>query len=144
MKQAIAFFAIIMLVFSSCKKEQTHNCGKTMNDIAGTYSIVKLETGSGGVFTDMTHSIDTCERDDKIILGAGGDYTVQDAGCLNGGDQTGTWTIRSDGMLITTLNGSIGSSSESEIVSFDCSTLVLLETDNSGGTVTQSRLTIKK
>ncbi len=144
MKKLLAFSSIILIVISSCKKSNTQTCSKTMNDIAGTYSIIKLEVGIGGVFTDRTSSIDPCERDDNIILGAGGDYTVRDAGCINNGDQTGVWTIRPDGKLITTLNGSITPASESEIVSFDCSTLVLLETDDSGGTITQIRSTIKK
>lgn len=141
MKKVITFSVIIAVAFSSCKKESNKTCGKTISEIAGSYSLVKIETGTGGVFMDVTGELDECERSTRLTLNTNGTINIQESAAGCGEDQIGEWNIV-DGKLITTVSG--GSSTESDIVSFDCSTLVTLETEDDGGTIIQTKITTKK
>jgi hypothetical protein len=142
MKKLILGSAIVMcIVSSSCKKEKANsNCEKTVASIAGTYSVVKVEVGFAGNFTDV--ALEPCQVDDKLTLNADGTTVYKDLGtvCEPSGDETGTWGISSSGKM-TIANGTIGVN-EADITSFDCSTLVLTATDSDSGA--KVRLTIKK
>lgn len=139
--------AVLLFLFTACKKDKVTSCEKTMADIAGTYTVVKLEIGISGVFTDITNELEPCEKDDKLILNSNGTSTYQDLGlaCDPPENSSGTWSIDGSGKMTIDDGGGSGSAdiSTATINSFDCTTLVLTGTDDSfpGG---EFRLTIKK
>jgi len=148
MKRIIIVSTTFFLLLSSCKKENSNStptCNKTVADIAGTYSIVKVEAGLAEPLTDITTSeLDPCQLDDKLVLNANGTANYQDVGtvCSPNGSETGTWSIGSDGKM--TLNAGTTDVSNAEISSFDCATLVLLANEVISGIPVKFRLTIKK
>lgn len=130
-----------ILFFASCKKDKATNCDKTMSSIAGTYSIVKIEMGSGGTYQDVTaFLLESCQRDDQLILGSNGTVTYKDAGtvCDSPGDDSGSWEIDSDGKI--TVNAGSIDASTADISSFDCSSLVITGSDSG----IDYRLTLRK
>ena len=147
MKTAIILPAILLLILSSCQKENSTdtNCDKTVAKIAGIYSVQKLEVGVNGVFVDITSQLDACEIDDKLTLKSDGTTIYQDLGtvCSPSGNATGTWSISSTGKMTIQDNGGSGDIDTADITSFDCSTLVLTGS-NSSSPGDQVRLTIKK
>lgn len=132
-----------VIIFSSCKKDS--NCERNMASIAGTYSLVKLEFGSGGIFADVTSELEACERDDRVTLNANGTSAYADLGtvCSPAGDETGTWSVSSSGRMTINSGGGILDLDDAEISSFDCTTLVLTGFE-AGSPGSQFRLTIRK
>ena len=66
MKKIIIVSITFFLLLSSCKKENSSStpasCNKTMADIAGTYSLVKVEAGLADPLSDITTSeLDSCQ-----------------------------------------------------------------------------------
>ena len=149
MKKIIIVSTSFFLILSSCTKENSSNtpatCNKTVADIAGTYSIVKLEAGIAEPLTDITTSeLDACQLDDKIVLNANGTTNYQDLGvvCTPSGSENGNWSIAGDGKM--TINAGTTDVANAEIVSFDCATLVILTNRVVSGISVKFRLTIKK
>ena len=147
MKTMIVIFVILCLLLS-CKKNAatSNNCTKTVANIAGTYSPVKNEISMmNAPFVDITNQWQDCERDDKVILNANGNYTYQDLGisCAPSGNGSGTWGISADGKFTINDTGSVVDISNADITSFDCSTLVITG-DIATGTGTRFRITLKK
>lgn len=146
MKKLILGSAILLcIIFSSCKKDKTNNnnCDKTVAAIAGTYSFVKFEVGTNGVFKDVTHDqLEPCELDDKLTLSLNGTTDYKDLGtvCNPSGDETGTWSISSAGKM--TINGGTANVQMADINSFDCFTLVITSIEPNTGY--QYRITMKK
>ena len=143
MLKKIIIPGLLLLTFSACKKD--NSCDKTVASIAGTYSLVKLEVGSGGVFSDITGLLETCQLDDKLSLNANGTSSYMDLGtvCLPAGDESGTWDITAAGKMTINTGGGTVDVTDADITSFDCSTLVLTGFDlSSPGD--QFRLTIRK
>lgn len=148
MKTKILASLILLLIIFSCKKNSNNSsdCSKTMASIAGTYSIFKVEIGNNGVFTDATSSIDDCNRDDKLSLNSNGTTSYQDLGtkCSPAEDGTGTWSISSAGKItISDNNGGASSVTVADITSYDCTFLVVTQSDPSTPAV-QIRTTFKK
>jgi len=142
----IAFFALLTVV--SCKKDPIaapKSCGKTVAEIAGNYSLTKIELANGTMFTDVTTTyLLPCQLDDKLMLNANGVANFVDEGtvCTPSGSRNGNWTLSADSK-ITIAGGSI-SVANADIVSFDCNILVLLANQTVAGFPVQIRLTIKK
>lgn len=146
MKKIILFSTVLLVALSSCKKDKAStSCNKTMADIAGTYSIVKIEIGFGGTFVNITDSLDACEKDDKLTLNANGTTAYMDQGtvCSPAGDDSGTWSIDANGKMTIDDNGGNSDVSKATITSFDCTTLVLTAEDSSTPGE-QGRITLKK
>ncbi len=148
MKTKILASLLFLSLIFSCKKNNNNSsdCSKTMAAISGTYSIFKVEIGNNGVFTDATSSIDDCSKDDRLSLNSNGTTNYQDLGvkCSPPGDGTGTWSISSAGkMTITDNSGGVSDISVADITSYDCTFLVLTETDPSAPGV-ELRVTFKK
>ena len=143
MKKKLMIPVLLIVMFSACKKDK--NCDKSMAAIAGTYSLVKAEIGTGGVFLDFTSQIDACEADDILVLNANGTSGYIDFAtvCSTPGDATGTWSINAAGVMTINNSGSSLDVDNATITSFDCSTLVLTGFDASSPG-DQFRLTIKK
>jgi hypothetical protein len=137
MKKIIFTTAVLLLLFTSCKKDTSTasgTCNKTVADIAGTYAIL-----------DLTSQQDACEKDDRLTLNANGTSAYQDLGtvCSPSGDDSGTWSIDANGRMTIKDNGGNDDISSADITSFDCHTLVLTGTDISSP-AEQVRLTLKK
>ncbi len=149
MKTKIFVSAVLLCILFSCKKQDDTktNCDKTVASIAGTYSIVKIELGTNGVFEDATGLVDSCDLDDKISLNADGTTVIQDLGivCTPPENSRGTWSISSSGQITLDDNNNSGplDISTADITSFDCSTLVLTSPDP-GIPGDQFRITLKK
>lgn len=138
--QTFAIAIISLLVFNSCKKDKTNNCEKTMAAVSGTYSLIKMEANIGAGFVDADNRED-CEKDDHIVLNANGTVEYKDDGtiCDASGDDSGTWTIDSNGKITISSGGDVYALG-SDITSFDCNTLVLSGTELG----VQYRITFKK
>lgn len=139
---ALVFPVFTALIFCGCKKDETQKtCGKTMNEVAGIYSLVKIEASSGGVYSDITALMEPCVLDNKIILNTDGTAAYQDAGTAcsggSGAGGSGTWNIGSDGKLA--INVGTINFSDADVTSFDCTTIVFAETEDD----VQYRTTIK-
>lgn len=116
-----------------------------MADVAGTYSLVKIEAGLADPLSDITTSeLNPCQLDDKLVLNASGTANYQDLGivCTPSGSTNGTWSISVDGKM--TINAGTTVVANAEIVSFDCTTLVMLTNKVISGVSVKFRLTIKK
>lgn len=142
MINAFASPLFIAVIFSACKKEETpKTCGKTMAEVAGTYSFTKIEASTGGAFSDITSLMEPCVVDNKIILNTDGTAEYQDAGiACSGGSGTGGsghWNIGPDGKL--NINVGTINFSDADVISFDCSTIVFTESDD-----LEYRSTVKK
>lgn len=149
MKKIIIVSTSFFLLLSSCKKENSTStpatCNKTMADVAGTYSLVKIEAGLADPLSDITTSeLNPCQLDDKLVLNASGTANYQDLGivCTPSGSTNGTWSISVDGKM--TINAGTTVVANAEIVSFDCATLVMLTNKVISGVSVKFRLTIKK
>lgn len=149
MKKIIIVSISLFLIVSSCKKEGSattvSTCNKTVADIAGTYSIVKVEAGLAEPLSDITNTeIKPCQIDDKLVLNANGTSLYQDAGtaCSPNGSAAGTWSISSDGKISANLG--IADVANATIVSFDCKTLVLLGDRVVSGLSVKFRVTLIK
>lgn len=145
MKLKILVPAVLLLLFTACKKDKVTSCDKTMAAIAGTYTVVKLEVGISGSFQDITSQLEACQTDDKLILNANGTSTYQDLGvaCDPPENSSGTWNIDASGKMTIDDGGGTADISTADITSFDCTTLVLTGTDVSLPGIAY-RLTIKK
>ncbi len=146
MKKVIFISLALLFIFSSCKKDDK-SCGKTTADIAGTYTLVKVEVGSGGSYNDVTNDnnyVEPCQKDDKLILNANGTAQYVDEGtvCSPSESATGTWSVSSDGKF--TVAAGPQEFSGAEIVSFDCKNLVISAVFSFGGFSANIKTTLKK
>src|SRR5215210_1788918 len=127
MKTKMFVSAVLLCILVSCKKQDDTktNCDRTVASIAGTYSIVKFELGTNGVFEDATGLVDSCDLDDKISLNADGTTVFQDLGivCTPPENSRGTWSISSSRQITIDDNNNSGplDISTADITSFDCS-----------------------
>jgi hypothetical protein len=119
------FFVLLVSVFFSCKKDKT--CNKDMAGISGTYRITAFlyKATSASAETDIyvQEVPDACDRDDTYTFSANGTVIFTDAGvkCAPPNDDTGTWSVAGNTMIVD--------GSPNTIHSFNCSTLVFIETD---------------
>jgi hypothetical protein len=126
MKIKLWVSAILWCTLFSCRKQnntQTH-CEKNVASIAGTYSFVKYEGETNGVFKDLTSEVRACELDDYLTLNKDGSYVSQDAGivCSSPGNYKGTWSLTPTGQMMLNYDDSYVTY---DITFFDCSTFVL-------------------
>lgn len=149
MKKFFILASVFLLILSSCKKENSGNnptCNKTVADIAGTYSLVKVEGGLAEPLLDVTSTeVKPCQLDNKIILNANGTTNYSDIGVLCSppeNNAAGTWSISPEGKI--TVSAGTVVVTNADIISYDCTTLVILTDRASGFGTIKVRLTIKK
>jgi hypothetical protein len=127
MKKGIFIVSLTGITFAACKKEDTKaSCPATMAGLAGTYSLVKVEQGANGTYTDVTTTYtQPCQRDNKLTLYADSTYKYEDAGtvCTFNESDSSTWEIDAGGKLNI---GAVGPFilDDLTISSFDCNNLV--------------------
>jgi lipocalin-like protein len=109
--------------FFACKKEKadTPGCAVTMENLSGSYKLTALQykLNPNAAPADYLAFLDTCEKDNIIILKSDGAYQEEDAGtvCVPSETTAGTWQLRGDTLTSDgTVNGTIAT--------FDCKRLV--------------------
>lgn len=146
MKSILSFVLVILITFSSCKKEPaSNNCSATTANLVGTYSIAKVEANIATPYADITNQyFRSCQRDDRFELKTDGTVAYSDAGtvCDPNGSVSGTWSLSSAGKVSVSA-GSIDVS-DAEVVSFDCTTLILLYSTTYLGGAVDLYITVKK
>jgi hypothetical protein len=127
MKKA-TFIVISAIVLFSCKKDKDEPQACTTNaaNIAGAYKITSMlykESASTPETEVLPLWFEDCERDDVLTFNANGSYQEADAGieCAPPGGGNGTWALSGNNM---TINGD-----PITLESFNCTTLVLINTD---------------
>src|SRR5688572_11483803 len=121
--------ALIISISVSCKKskDDAQACISDMASISGSYKITACTYKGGPQFPeiDYLHSLfDACELDDIYKFSANESYQIMDIGvvCFPSGDETGTWKLQSGTAMIIDGDPVI-------LESFDCKTLVIVNTD---------------
>ena len=126
MKQMISLSILTMLFVTACKKDPT-GCNTDMASISGAYKItaVNYKASSSSPEMDYFNILfpDACERDDLYTFQTNGTYLLKDAGiaCSPSGDDDGTWSLSGNTMVID--------GDATVIESFNCKTLILVNTD---------------
>ena len=98
-KYLLVFVSVLVLLASSCKKE---NSGLTVKELVGTYQFSRITYQAGSVAEeDVTSSyLNDCAQDDQLVLSASRSYTVVDAGASCGtGNVVGEWALIGGNML---------------------------------------------
>lgn len=131
MKTTLLALAIIA-GFASCKKTETppvNTCTPSISTIAGTYKIssIKYKVSSSATEADLFTNIPDCQKDDTYQLNADGSVVFADAGVSCGlppapGLPT-SWTLEGNNTRIQMAEFNM------TIVSFDCTSLVVSESD---------------
>ena len=124
MKLLIAL-SFILLVVTSCSKDDSTTCGMTKENIAGNYKV----TGNTYKQTptsqeeNLMDDAAPCEIDDVITFNTNNTYEVADLGiaCSPTNDDSGTWSVSGSTL---TIDGE-----STTIKSFNCKTLVAVTTD---------------
>jgi hypothetical protein len=124
MKKVI-FIVLSAFVLFSCKKDK-NECTTSVSAISGAYKITSMlykENASASETEVFPIWFDACERDDVLTFNTNGTYQETDAGikCSPPGDDDGTWALSGNTM---TIDGD-----PTTLESFDCKTLVLVNSD---------------
>ena len=129
MKKLI-LLALVTAVIISCNKGKgdTAACVTDAASISGSYKITAYTYKAGPQFPEIDYMNDIfpsfCDRDNIYKFTSNGTYQIMDIGivCSPTGDDTGTWQFLSTAAL--KIDGD-----EVILESFDCKTLVLVNTD---------------
>jgi uncharacterized protein YcfL len=121
---------VCAFIFFSCQKEKekenTPACGISMEGLAGSYKITKLQYKASPEVApaDFMTYLEECQKDDITTLYSNGTYKYDDGGlvCEPNESDEGVWlvkdkTVVSDGFI----NGTVES--------YDCKTLVYYMAD---------------
>ena len=125
----LSLLLLLPALFFACKKEDHKNptCATDVSSISGSYKVTaytyKANASSPEQDYYNTMFSDACERDDILTFNINGNWALKDAGvvCSPAGDDSGSWTLSGNTMSID--GGPL------TIESFDCKSLVLLDTD---------------
>ena len=123
------FVILSALVLFACKKDkkETVACTTSATTIAGSYKITSItykQSSSSPEIDYLTVILsESCQRDDVLTFNSGGTYVNTDAGttCSPSSNDNGTWALSGSNMIID--------GDATAIDSFDCKTLVLVNTD---------------
>jgi hypothetical protein len=124
MKKIILVAVILLVMVSSCKKEDSTPapCLTDISSIAGIYKITvaKYKASSSSPEQDFFATLLACEKDNIIKLNANGTADYQDAGtvCTPNSTYSSTWSLNGSSI---TMDGSTGT-----IQLFDCKKLVVV------------------
>ncbi len=129
MKKIIFLSILNVLFFTACKKPNvTPSCTTDAASIAGAYKITAVTYKATATSAEMdyfnTLYPNACEKDDVYTFQTNGSYQIKDAGtvCSPPGDDNGTWSFVSANSLIIDGDAIV-------LESFDCKTLILVNTD---------------
>lgn len=127
MKKLFVFPFVLMVIFS-CKSDPPEPpCTTTATSVSGSYKITAYRYKATPASTEVDYFAiimpDACERDDIYTFNANGTYSRTDGGavCIPSGNGLGTWALSGN---IMTVDGD-----QTIVESFDCKTLILVNTD---------------
>ena len=127
MKKIIFLTVITTLFITACKKDPIP-CTTDAASISGAYKITAVTYKASASSAEMDYLNilfpDACDRDNVYTFQTNGTYQIKDAGvvCSPNGDDNGTWSFVSANSMIIDGDPVI-------LESFDCKTLVLVNTD---------------
>ena len=122
-----AIILLSALLFFSCKKDKVVTCTTSTESISGSYKITGLTYKATATTPEVNYLTDeftdACDRDNVYTFQTNGTYQVKDAGtvCSPSSDDSGDWSFSGNSMTI--------GGDPSTIESFDCKTLVVLQSD---------------
>jgi len=138
----ILLIAITSLFVIACKKKKNDSsCATDVASISGAYKITAATYKANASAAEQDYFnilfADPCQRDDIYTFQTNGTYELKDAGtvCSPAGDSNGTWSVSANTMVID--------GDATAIESFDCKTLVIVNTDTNV-TGDQLKLTLTK
>ena len=127
MKKTTLFLLTGLLFFACNKSTQPEPCTTSPTSVSGSYKITAYTYKASPASVEMDYFAiimpEACERDDIYTFNANGTYTRADRGavCALSRNDNGTWSLSGS---IMTVDGD-----QNLIESFDCKTLVLVNTD---------------
>jgi hypothetical protein len=125
------FLGLVISVIVSCKKppvDPVEVCQTDAASIIGSYKIIACTYKGGPQFPEINYMYtlfpDSCDRDDIYRFNANDSYQIMDIGlvCPISNDYAGTWKFISSTSLAIDGDPII-------LESFDCTTLVIVNTD---------------
>ena len=129
MKKNLLFISVLVIIFSSCKKDssEAEDCPVTVASISGTYKLTSLQykaTSSSTMEDWYAQVVEDCKKDDLYVLAANGDFNILDMGtvCQQSGSFQGIWTMENN---YINMDGFYAGS----VDSYNCTTLVFSQTD---------------
>ena len=126
----IALIALSLVIFISCNKddpEKPPTCTTNTASIAGPYKITAVTYKATAASPELDYMNllfpDACDRDNVYTFKTDGTYQIADAGqvCSPSGNDNGTWALTGTNL---TIDGD-----PVNLESFDCKTLVIVNTD---------------
>jgi hypothetical protein len=128
MKKIIYSAIITTLLITACKKPTNDSlCTADVPSISAAYKItaVTYKESASSAEIDYFNILfpDACERDDVYTFQTNGTYQIKDAGavCSPPGDDDGLWSVSGNTMIID--------GDATNIESFNCNTLIIVNTD---------------
>ena len=127
MKKTILALSMLSLIFVSCKKDEDDEpVTPTKENLTGSFKKTGHVVAGVNIFNNSDPSMnmyEACERDDIYTFNANGTYTRTEGGavCTPSRTENGTWSLSGSTM---TVNGD-----QNMVESFDCKTLILVNTD---------------
>ena len=127
MKKIIFLPIMTALFIASCKKNNDSSCTTNAASISGRYKITAVTSKENASSPEMDYINilfpDACERDDVYTFQTNSSYQIKDAGsvCSPAGDDDGTWSVSGNTVVID--------GDATTIESFNCKTLVFVNTD---------------
>ncbi len=132
MKKIIVGFTFLALA-ASCKKDKDKDCSFSEANFVGSYKItaLKYKANSSATEVDEFALYSACEKDDVITFNSDHTINYTDAGvvCSPAGNDTGVWSYINSNTV--NVDGDV-----SNIVSFDCSGMVVTINGTTAGEVT--------
>jgi lipocalin-like protein len=124
----LSLLLLVPALFFACKKEGHKNsCTTDVSSISGSYKITSYtyKASASAPEQDYFNIVfsDPCERDDLLTFNSNGNWVLKDAGviCSPSGDDNGSWTLSGNTLSID--------GDPTTVESFDCKSLVLVNTD---------------
>lgn len=125
MKKMFLAALVISSVFVSCKKDSDPVCEKTVNGIAGSYKLTKVELVVSGTPSPIT--LTSCESGAIFRLNADKSVIYTEAGSACSGSFSGTWDVVNNKLSISksiTSGGSVIVYDNAIIDSWNCTDFV--------------------
>jgi hypothetical protein len=132
---------MLLVLASSCKKDQDEMPAVTKENLAGTYTpgTVMLKLGAAPEADVTNDYVEPCMKDDMMSLNVDLTYAYSDAGtkCSAAGDESGTWALPNASSI--TIDGETFT-----IVKYDGKVLQVSQTDTYMGQAATLTLTWNK
>lgn len=138
MKKLLIITSALVVVFSSCKKDDPlPTCNLDNNGILGGYKVTSIlyKANATAPELDIFALYDACEKDDIITFVSNGVYTVTEGAtsCTPTNADSGTWSLSGSTLTLDGTEGGV-------VSNFSCSGFTMTQTIASTGEVTKVTL----